>query len=155
MMLKSARNRPLLIVISIKNASLKNDSETIMILIKKCPKNADQKNAFQKKHYGNFHSVFECIFLIRVFWTIFVKIVTVSLSFFGHSILMLITTSRARLRMIFAWVLKSGCNRSLLIVISIKIECPKNDSEMVTILTKIVQKTRIKKMHSKTLWKSS
>ena len=28
------------------------------------------------------------------------------------------------------------CNRALLIVISIKIECPKNDGETVTILTK-------------------
>ena len=38
MMLKSVCNRSLLIVISLKNASLKNDSETIMILLKNVKK---------------------------------------------------------------------------------------------------------------------
>ena len=60
-MLKSTRNRPLLIVISVKNASLKNDSETIMILRKKFKKTRIKK-MHSKKHYENLHSVFEYIF---------------------------------------------------------------------------------------------
>ena len=42
--------------------------------------------------------------------------------------------------MILAWVPKFMRNRPLLIVISLKIEVPKNDDEKVTILTKIVKK---------------
>ena len=57
-MLKSTRNRPLLIVISVKNAFLKNDSETIMILRKKFKKTRTKK-MHSRKHYGNLHSVFE------------------------------------------------------------------------------------------------
>ena len=68
------------------------------------------------------------------------KIVTVSSSFFGHSILRLITISRGRLRINFGTHAKIMHNRHLLIVISTKIECPKNDDEKVTILTKIVKK---------------
>ena len=79
---------------------------------------------------------FECIFLIRVFWTIFVKIVTISLSFFGHSILMLITISRGRLRADFSIMLKSTYNRPLLIVISLKNASLKNNDETIMILTK-------------------
>ena len=55
-MLKSTYNRPLLIVISLKNASLKNDSETIMIL-RKSLKKRGLKKCIQKQ-YEDFHSVF-------------------------------------------------------------------------------------------------
>ena len=57
MMLKSTRNRPLLIAISLKNAPLNNGSETVMILIKKCPEKRGLKKRIQK-HYEDFHSVF-------------------------------------------------------------------------------------------------
>ena len=45
MVLKATRNQPLLIVISLKNASLKNDSEAVMILAKKAP----EKGALKKQ----------------------------------------------------------------------------------------------------------
>ena len=93
-----------------------------------------------KKNYEHFHNVLRQIFKILIFLTLFVKIVTVSSSFFGHSILVLITISRCRLCMILAWAPKFMRNRPLLIVISLKIECPKNDDETVTILAKKASK---------------
>ena len=46
-MLKSTRDRPLLIAISLKNASLKNDSETVMILTKTRIKKNALKNTMK------------------------------------------------------------------------------------------------------------
>jgi len=58
MMLKSTRNRPLLIAISLKNAPLNNGSETVMILIKKCP----EKRGLKKNVFKNTMKIFIVFF---------------------------------------------------------------------------------------------
>ena len=118
--------------------------------------NRDYKSAMREKHYENFHSVFLTHFFNpRFFLHFFIKIMTVSLSFLRDAFLRLITISRGRLRVDFSIMLKSMCNRPLLIAISLKNARSKNEGETVTILTKKCQKRVFKKTALKTLWKFS